>query len=228
MASGKRSISSTTRHVDWSAPDYASLHNQFDWTASGPRLRGEATPIYSYWPNAMERLKEYNPAAKLIFCLRHPSFRAFSHWRMESRETLSFEDAIGETGRLRVSSAQGGVHRAFSYVERGFYAAQIERLFHLFDRRQLLFLRTDRLWTSSAETLNAVYEHIGIDERFAADRRYVVPEKSREFGNFPAACRAALDEMFAADIQRTAVLTGLDLEDWLDPSYDEPMQRALA
>ena len=179
----------------------------------------------------MERLKAYNPAAKLILCLRHPSFRAFSHWRMETSsaaETLSFEDAIGETGRLRVSSAPGGVHRAFSYVERGFYAAQIERLRRLLDRRQLLFLRTDRLWTCTAETLNTVYAHIGIDERFAADRRYVVPEKSRELGNFPAACRAALDEMFAADIQRTADLTGLDLDDWLDLSYAEPMQRALA
>lgn len=100
--------------IDWSAPDYGRLHAAYD--AGERRLRGEATPIYTYWPNALERLRAYNPAAKIIVGLRHPAFRALSHWRMETArgvEAFSFSEAI-RTGRGRVAAAPNGVHREFS------------------------------------------------------------------------------------------------------------------
>ena len=114
----------------WEAPDHAKLHAFFD-DSPRARCRGEATPIYSYWPNAIERLRAYNPAARLILILRHPVSRALSHWRMETSrgwETLPFSAAIRPKARERVRLAPGGVHRVFSYVERGFYATQIERI----------------------------------------------------------------------------------------------------
>jgi hypothetical protein len=130
--------------LDWSDPAYLAFHEHFEWSQTSGIIRGEATPIYMYWPNAMERILRYNAASKLIVCLRHPSYRAHSHWRMETKraaETLSFEDAISETGRRRVRNAEGGAHRVYSYVERGFYAQQIRRLLQLFPPEQLLFLR---------------------------------------------------------------------------------------
>ncbi len=213
--------------LDWPVTDYTGLHAEFDWTDSAARIRGESTPIYSYWPNSMERIKIYNPGAKLILCLRHPAFRAYSHWRMErgrSAETLSFEEAISKMGRSRVSSAPCGVHRVYSYVERGFYASQVLRLFELFGKRQVQTLRTDRLWSNPAETIGAVHAHLGLGEPLPLKRRYVVPVHSRGSGRLPAESRARLDRIFHDDIRRTAELTGLDLSDWLDPSYEEPMQ----
>src|SRR6185503_6418815 len=68
--------------IDWSAPDYGKLHRHYDWSES--RVRGEATPIYLYWPNALKRLLAYNPNVKLIILLRHPIHRAFSQWQMET------------------------------------------------------------------------------------------------------------------------------------------------
>lgn len=62
------------------------------------------------------------------------------------RETLSFQEAATEIGRIRVRETPTGRHRVFSYVERGFYANQIERLLKYFPREQLFFVRTDRLW----------------------------------------------------------------------------------
>lgn len=211
--------------IDWSAPDHGRLHEAFDWEAAGV-VRGEATPITIYWPNALERLRRYHPRAKLIIGLRHPAFRAFSHWRMETKrgwDTLPFPQAVGTEGRQRVRNAPGGVHRVFSYVERGLYAGQVERLLALFPRPQVLFFRTDRLWLEPGQVLGAVQDFIGVERRLAAPRRYVVPLDTSDLGPIPAESRLVLDQVFAADIRRTAALTGLDLADWLRPDYREPM-----
>ena len=60
-------------------------------------LNGDATPIYSYWAPAMQRIWSYNPGIKLILCLRNPIDRAYSHWAMEVKrgwDNLNFEKAI--------------------------------------------------------------------------------------------------------------------------------------
>ncbi|RYG21799.1 MAG: sulfotransferase, partial [Burkholderiales bacterium] len=65
--------------VDWAKPDYGPYHAQFE-TADPIALRGEATPIYLYWPHSLERIAAYNPDIRLIVMLRDPVERAWSHW----------------------------------------------------------------------------------------------------------------------------------------------------
>lgn len=135
MASQKEPHHFDDESIDWSTNASDNLHRFFHWQPGVSVVRGEATPIYSYWPNALQRLRRYNPSAKLIMCLRHPGFRAYSHWHMETQrgvETMPFATAVSPTGRLRVSADPTGVHRTFSYVERGFYSYQIERALALF------------------------------------------------------------------------------------------------
>jgi Sulfotransferase domain len=206
--------------IPWDAPDYAKLHSFFDASTS-TRRRGEATPIYSYWPNAMERLHVYNRAAKLILILRHPGLRALSHWRMETTrgwEALPFAEVIRPTARERVRLAPGGVHRVFSYVERGFYAPQIERLLGLFPDNQLLFLRTDALWTDPAATLHEVQSFLEIPVVINAEQRYVVPFESDKSVPFAPEDADYLAGLYADDIRTTQSLTGLNLQDWLNPA----------
>jgi hypothetical protein len=162
--------------------------------------------------------------------LRHPAHRAFSHWRMEVRrgaEDLAFAAAISATGRLRVSAAPDGVHRVHSYVERGFYAGQVERALALFGRSRVLFLRTDRLWTDPAATLAEVHGFLGAAPLPPAASRYVAPRVPSAGGIIPEAPAAglvrSLTELYASDIARTECLTGLSLSDWLAPDYREPM-----
>lgn len=219
--------------LDWNAPDTAPLHACFDWRAGNAVVRGEATPIYGYWPGALERIERYHPRARLIMALRHPAHRAFSHWRMETRrgaEDLGFAAAISGTGRLRVSGAPGGVHRVHSYVERGFYAGQVERAISLFGRSHVLFLRTDRLWTDPAATLAEVHRFLGTVPIPPTASRYVVPCVPRARRAVPDALATSmvrsLTELYASDIARTAGLTGLSLSDWLSPEYREPMTSA--
>jgi hypothetical protein len=209
--------------VAWDAPDYTLLHRHFD---TGPRMRGEATPIYVYWPNALERLRAYNPAAKIIVALRHPAFRAYSHWQMETgrdADTLSFSAAVRE-GRARVREAPGGVHRVFSYVERGYYDEQIARLLSLFAREQVHFLRPDDLFARPEPALAAIERFLGVPHQPIGNVGYVVPVESKKTEPMTAADRALLDAEFAPRYARIEALTGLDLSDWRDPAYVEPMQ----
>ncbi len=222
---------------DWSNPDYRRLHAHF--RLSDGRLRGEATPIYIYWPNSLERIHSYNTGSKFIVLLRHPVFRAYSHWRMATRmgeETWSFERAISEEGRERVRTAPGGVHRVFSYVERGMYGDQVSRILALFGRDQVLFLRTDNLWLEPASTLDQVERFLGISSAPAPVTRYTAPlNRRRRFwrgeqrewhdDNMPHEVRQHLELEFPGEIQLTAKLTGLDLSDWFQSDYCEPMKR---
>lgn len=217
--------------LDWQAADPAPLHAHYDWHAPGVVVRGEATPISIYWPGALERIRRYNPAARLILLVRQPACRAWSHWRMETSrgaETLPFAAAIAAEGRRRVAAAPGGVHRVYSYVERGWYAAQVERLLGLFPREQLLALRTDALWSRPDEVLGEVHRFLGSAPADGAlARGFVGPRFTA--AAVPAvdpSLRAALTAGYAADVERTAALLGIDLADWLEPGYVEPMADA--
>lgn len=148
---------------DWARPDYAAYHAEFDDPSGRPC--GEATPIYSYWPNSLERIAAYNPAMKLILVLRDPVQRAWSHWRMEyarGAERQAFAWCIRK-GRQRLFQAEPwGHHREFSYVERGFYGEQVERILGLFPARQLLVLRSEDLRESPGPALDKVRAFLGL------------------------------------------------------------------
>ena len=217
--------------MDWSCPIHDRLHNQFDWSVGGVQ-RGEATPIYIYWPHALERLQRYHPGARLIVVLRHPTWRAWSHWRMEvtrKKEFLSFQEAVSAVGRCRVAEAPNGAHRVYSYVERGFYGAQIRQLLSFFPRPQVHFCRTDELWTDAAGTLCKIWNFLGVTATVPEfiEPHYIVPLQSTVSSEMPSSVRAELDDLYASEIVHTSQLTGLDLSDWLKPDYHEPMVGSL-
>lgn len=194
--------------LDWGAPNYErDYHSWFARSRPG-QLCGEATPIYTYWPNCLQRIHRYNPHIKLIVALRHPAERAWSHWRMElarNAETLSFSEAI-RSGRARVSGACGGVHRVYSYVERGFYVAQLDSVFALFPRDRVLLLRQEQLLGNPESTLDQVCDFLGVD-RFS---RY--PESRLVFSHQ----KAGGPPMSAEDFDYLSRIYADDLRDLRD------------
>jgi hypothetical protein len=150
---------------DWARPDYSDYDDLF--ADRGDRLCGECTPIYLYWPNCLERAHAYNPDMKVVVSLRDPIERAWSHYRMErarGAETLTFSKAIRE-GRARFSpdTPHGGYHRVYSYVERGFYKAQLERLGSIFPQRQILTIQAEELRSNPRETLDRLCDFLNVD-----------------------------------------------------------------
>lgn len=195
--------------VDWQDPDYGPYHAQFDWTAPG--LKGEATPIYIYWPHSLERIAAYNPDMRLIVMLRDPVERAWSHWRMETSrgvETHPFSWCIRQ-GRTRLMTATPwGHHREFSYVERGFYAEQVARLLSLFPRGQVLFLTAEGLKGEPNETLAAVSRFLGTPAPAPVTHRDV--HVGQEMAGLLEADVAFLRSLYARDMARLAELTGIE------------------
>jgi hypothetical protein len=149
---------------NWDAPDYDKLDAYF--AGSDDRLRGEATPVTLYWRPAIRRVHQYNPDIKLILLLRNPVERAFSHWRKvfsSGRDAMPFSDAI-RRGRDRVQSQAEveGLHRYFSYVERGLYGQQLAYLLDFFPRQQIHCEVSEEFFGDQAATLQRLAVFLAI------------------------------------------------------------------
>ncbi len=163
------------------AADYSESETP---SASGERYRklfpaelkghlcGDATPVYMYLPEVAGRVWRYNPAMKWIVLLRDPVERAVSHYQMErarGNEPLAFDEAIAaEKKRLqrdRHNRAWNSSARLHSYVARGLYTRQVRRLRRLFGKEAVLILTTGELRHRHEETLQRIYEFLGVQNR---------------------------------------------------------------
>jgi len=197
------------------APPYAEYESQFPADRPPALPRGEATPSYIWWPGALERIAAYNPAMKLIFSLRCPVERAWSHWRMSrkrGRDKLSFVEAIAaEPERLRTLPA--AERRALSYVSRGMYAAQIRKAQSLFPPGQLLFLKSEALRAAPGPALDAICRFLGVapHDFDTSEEWHVGPD----LGPMPEDARALLRGIYEPDVREVEALLGWDCGDWL-------------
>lgn len=184
--------------------------------ASSVALLGDATPVYLYWPNALELLHAHNPKLRIVVSLRHPVARAYSAWSMQvrrGRETLSFGQAIRD-GRERVRQSPLGVNLFYSYVERGFYSSQMAHLYSLFPKARVFVLRSDDIHADSS-VLRDLQSFLGAS---ACPLTPLV--ENVQPGSLPASPGLAaefdyLQGLFEDDMQQTSSLTGLDLSDWM-------------
>lgn len=216
---------------DWRAPDYTPLHACFE-SETGSRLRYDVTPIYSFWPPSFERIARYNPDARLIFLFRDPFERAWSHWCMEwarGSEDLPFASAIRD-GRLRLDGLgeTAPERRVFSYVERGFYAAQVERALRLFPPEQLLFLRSDDLRDDHARTLDRIADFLDIAPFSDTGRKLEHARPDVSYPSMPTeADRRLVADLVREDLTRFAALTGININDWPSMNISKPESASL-
>ena len=204
--------------VDWAEPDYGAYHAMF--APPDGRPRGEATPIYLYWPNCLERIARYNPAMRRVFIFRDPVQRAWSHWRMEFArgwESQPFAWCIRE-GRARVDSPEApGFHRVYSYVERGFYAAQLRHALTLFPREQMLLLRSEDLDRRPGDALARLCDFVGAPGPAGpVTPRRELTAKDIDYGQpITDADVALLRDLYREDLTLFGQISGLDVGEWL-------------
>ncbi|HEX5863135.1 MAG TPA: sulfotransferase domain-containing protein, partial [Casimicrobiaceae bacterium] len=204
----------TDRYFAEEPVDYAPYHAAF---APGPtqRLLGEVTPAYLYWPTAAERIARYNPAMKLIMVLRNPITRAFSQWNMSHQhgsDPLPFIDALkAETDRVRTMPLKKA--KRFTYVDRGFYAQQLKRLWRFFPTEQTIAFKSEELLEFPAAVLGRIADFLGIGpfppvaERTAHARDYDAAMTDEE--------RRYLVAVFEPEIRELERLLGWDCSAWL-------------
>jgi hypothetical protein len=192
--------------------DYDALHRHFPRLATST-IAGECTPHYLHYKPAMERIWNYNPSIKLLILLRSPTDRAFAHWNMQrfkGREPLDFLDAVkAETNRVAENSLQA---RRFSYVGRGLYVEQLERVFKFFPREQIKLIKFEQFRDDNRGTLNSVFEFLGLKplRHIRSKDRNVVPYE-REM---TVEERDYLYPIFSDEIVRVERMLGWDCSDW--------------
>lgn len=132
---------------------------------------GEIDPDYMYYAPSLERmLKTFDEFSniKLIFILRNPIERAFSHYLMSLRrghEQLKFEDALA-TEQRRLETADFDEKMHFSYMDRSHYLPQIERYLQHTSRENILVLFTEELESDPAATLKKIFHFLNVDEDY--------------------------------------------------------------
>jgi hypothetical protein len=150
----------TYREHIWRRPDYEAL---FDAAPPGT-LRGESTPLYLYDRAAMRRIREAIPDAKLIVVVRDPVERAHSNWTHLWSAGLEpvgdFVRACGEEER-RIAA---GWASFWHYTGLGRYGEQLEYLFTLFPREQVLVLRYRQLVDQPARVLDRICAFLGVPQ----------------------------------------------------------------
>jgi hypothetical protein len=199
---------------DWKSGNYDAYHAEFKSNPQG-KLMGEATPIYMYWNGAAARIHKYNPRMKFVISLRDPVDRAYSHWNMQrdkNKEKLPFSKALlaEERRALKVKPLQS---KAYSYLDRGFYARQLVALWDVFPREQTLVIKSTDLLNSPVETLGKVSEFLEIRE-FSNVEPQIVHARSYVSSITPRE-RMFLKTRLAPDVRQLEKLLDWDCSDWL-------------
>jgi hypothetical protein len=144
--------------LDWYKLEFAGVTTE--------RAVGEATQTYMYNEEAVRRMAEALPGCRLIAILRDPVERAYSHYwhnRARGKETLGFGEAVeAEPERL----ASPGLRDQFSYLDRGRYLGQLQRLCEYFPRDALLVLVFEDFRDSSADVYQRVCRFLEVDDSF--------------------------------------------------------------
>jgi hypothetical protein len=122
-------------------------------------------------------------------------------------ETQPFAWCIRE-GRQRLFDAESwGVHREFSYVERGFYAEQLARTFDLFPRDQVLVERAEDLRAAPGPVLERVRAFLGLPPGAAPAAREVHVGRDMNYGSdLTTDDEAHLRRVYTHDQARLAAL----------------------
>jgi len=144
--------------VSWQRGErwYASLFEG----ARPDQLCGEASTNYTRWPQVdgvPERMQAVIPDAKLIYLMRDPVKRSYSHfvhrWSREVHEREPFTESFSEF-----------VARDPMCLDSSDYATQVDRFLTCYPREQLLLLTLEELVSDPRRTLGRVFGFLAVED----------------------------------------------------------------
>ena len=202
-------------HFENDKVNYKDLNRYFGKRKDRGKIYGEATPIYMYWDKAMQRIYNHNSKVKIIAILRNPIERAFSHWNMEVRKEKENRDFFTCISQEIRDLKNGGKaqHRTFSYVDRGLYANQIEKIYELFPQEQVLFMKYDTFLSSQSKALKVVFKFLKVPaEGYKFERKTL--NKIEYSSTIKESETTLLREFYLEDIEKIESLLNWDCKNW--------------
>jgi Sulfotransferase family len=148
----------SAREWVWRESEYRSL---FD-SADPSMLAGESTPFYLYDLAAQRRIAATTPNARLIAVIRDPVDRAYSNWTHLWSDGLETVPSFNEALALEDSRVAKGFAPFWHYTRLGRYGEQLQHLYELFPREQVLVLRYRQLAEEPDRTIATVCDFLGV------------------------------------------------------------------
>jgi hypothetical protein len=205
-------------------------------TARNPwRITGEASPYYMFHPWSPQWIADELPDVRLIAVLRDPVARAWSHHQYElarGRESLPFEAALdaedsrldGEEERMMQDpSYVSNAHRHHTYLRRGHYAEQLERLYRLFSPERVLVLQSEALFADPHGQLERVWSFLDLSSLRLEGLQAM---KTGHYGAMPQTAVERLQEYYRPHNERLYTLPGLDFRWDAGPARDDEQRAA--
>lgn len=135
---------------------------------------------------APKRILKDNPKAKIIFILRNPVNRAFSHYKMSKKndwdltdfeKALELEEARIEEGKMQAPEYSGHNYafQRLGYKSRGIYVRYLKNWIDNFPKENILVISSEDFFKSYDTTFRAVCDFLGIDNSVK-----ISPEKLNE------------------------------------------------
>ena len=152
--------------------DFAWYRSLFE--PAGERLTGDITPAYATLSGSVVgRIRELLPDCRVIFIMRNPIERAWSHFRSNAEKAkLDTAGSSLDTVRRHIDSPSSQIRTA--------YTRTIETWEQSFSRDRILYLFYDDLLADRDGFLGAVCRFLGIpfEQRYFADTRDAVVNRS--------------------------------------------------
>jgi hypothetical protein len=151
---------------------FSSLHKRLDlgwyldhFAPAGGRRRGEASPSYALLPVAMIRLiRRLFPDLRLVFLLREPISRAWSHARHNHRyREANFSRPAGPAPLAAVSERQWRENFTHDWpLASGDYLGQLRRWLSVFPRERVYVGYYESIARSPAALLRDIFSLLGL------------------------------------------------------------------
>lgn len=142
------------------------FYAQYFKDAGNTKAIGEASPSYLFYPEVAARIYTMlGEKMRIIVLLRNPAERAFSHYKMmlaNGFEKRSFTEAI----TTNLQSLQKGINfdRVTSYLDRGFYAAQLRNYNQFFPKENIkIVLFEEDFAENRKRTIRQIQKFLGVD-----------------------------------------------------------------
>ena len=135
-------------------------YEEFFAKASRGSAVGEVCHDYLVNPEALHRIRAYQPDMRLVCCLRNPYARALSSWRFFRRN-----------GMDRPTLAAQGEHDP-SVFDQGYYATQLSILYSIFPKDQVIIFFFEELAAAPQAVAQRLYEFIGVKSDFLPPSLY--------------------------------------------------------
>jgi len=186
---------------------------------------GDATPSYCFLKKeVIELVREYNPKMRMIYTLRNPIYRVYSHIRHLTVYRRGHKNTLTQAKNLTPNELQEIIDSSAMKLSSD-YVGNITRWWEVFGKRQLLILKYDLLKNYPKKFLNKIVRHLRADPRkinykflgtwfcpgFKGLRNAIGPT-----GEIPRNHLEQLREYYRNHIEELSSFLGEDLSYWLE------------